>query len=43
VISIIVKYNTVKSKEDLVGKICFSNHLNSEIVWKRIGETKVIN
>jgi hypothetical protein len=38
-----VKYNMAKSKEDLVGKICFSTHLKSEIVWNRIGETKVIN
>jgi hypothetical protein len=38
-----MKYNMAKSKEDLVGKICFSIHLNSEIVWNRIGETNVIN
>jgi len=38
-----VKYNMVKSKDDLVGKIYFSTHLNSEIVWNRIGETKEIN
>jgi hypothetical protein len=32
-----------KSKEDLVGKICSLTLLNSEVVWRRIGETKVIN